>query len=122
MKAFSLCLALLVAALAPAVILGLAFCAREHAKHAWQGAGGGGINREDAGMRVGRAHHHGIGLSVDVEIVREATLARNQAFVFLAAQRLADDVKVGARRVVHISPGLDVLRTFRLVASLHEGL
>jgi hypothetical protein len=57
-----------------------------------------------------------------MEIVREATLARNQAFVFLPAQRLADDVKVGARRVVHISPGLDVLRTFRLVASLHEGL
>ena len=46
--------------------------------------------RDDARMRMRRAHHRRIGLTRQAEIVAEAALAGEQPRVFLAPHRLAD--------------------------------
>ena len=70
--------------------VGEAIRAGEYAEHAGHGAGRRGVDAQDAGVRMRRAHHDRIGLPVHGEIVGEAALAGQQAMVFLAAQRLAD--------------------------------
>ena len=49
------------------------------------------VDRDDARMRMGRAHHRRIGLAVEIEIVGEAALAGDEPRVLLARHRLADE-------------------------------
>src|SRR6516165_4580263 len=54
-------------------------------------------------MRMRRAHHRRIGLTVEIKVIRKAALAGDEPLVFLARQRLADEA-IGALRacgVVH---------------------
>ena len=72
--------------------------AGEHAEHAGHRFGLRGVDAHDARVRVRRAHHRRVGLSVEAEVVGEAALAGEQPLIFLAAQRLADGVEGGAVR------------------------
>jgi len=65
--------------------------ARADTEHARHGPGTRAINRNNARMRMPRAHHHRIGLAVEIEIVGEAALAGNEPRIFLALHRLADE-------------------------------
>jgi hypothetical protein len=47
-------------------------------------------------MRMRRAHHRGVGLAVEVEVVGVAALAGEQPLIFLAADRMADGAERGA--------------------------
>ncbi len=68
------------------------------------------IDRDDARVRIRRAHHRRIGLAVETEIVGETALAGNEPRILLARHRLADEAVAGLVRpcfVVHrSSPGL----------------
>ena len=61
----------------------------EHARHR---LGGRGVDAADHPVRVGGAHHPGIGLTGQAEIVGILALAADQGVVFLAADRLPDTV------------------------------
>ena len=87
--------------------------AGEHAEHAGHRLGLGGVDADDARVRVRRAHHRRVGLPLDAEVVGEAALAGEQPAVFLAAQRLADGVEGRAvgnfDLFVHVTPPAAVL-------------
>ena len=55
-------------------------------------------------MRVGRAHHRGIGLAHDVEIVAEAAGADDKPRILVARDRLADETKTGVEAVHRRAP------------------
>ena len=76
--------------------VGQAVRAGEHAEHARHRLGRGGVDADDARVRMRRAHHRRVGLAVDAEIVAEAALAGQQALVLLAADRMADGGEGGA--------------------------
>src|SRR5215471_13793586 len=61
------------------------------------------IDRNDARMRMRRAHHRRMGLTVEIEIVAEAALAGDEPLVLLTWQRLTDEAIRALRRclVVH---------------------
>ncbi len=62
------------------------------------------FDRDNARMRIRRAHHHRVRLAVEAEIVGEAALAGDEPLVLLARQRLADEAVAGFVRfcrVVH---------------------
>jgi hypothetical protein len=69
--------------------------AGQHGEHARHGARRRRVNAGDARMRVRGAHEHRIGLSGQVDVVAVAAAAGEQAPVFLAVQRLADDLRHG---------------------------
>ena len=62
----------------------------EDGQHARQREGGGGVDRQDARMRMGRAHHRRAGLARQGEVVGEAAPAGQQARILLAPDRPAD--------------------------------
>ena len=70
--------------------VGAAVGAGEDAEHARHGARLLGVDAQDAGMRIGRAHHRRIGLPRQAEVVAEPAPAGGEAEVLLAAQRLSD--------------------------------
>ena len=89
-----------------AELVGGAIGAGEHAEHAGHRLRPRGIDRDNARMRIRRAHHHRIGLAVETEIVGEAALAGDQPLILLARHRLADEAVAGFVRsglVVHRS-------------------
>ena len=55
-------------------------------------------------MRIGRAYDGGDRLTGQVEIVCETAVAGDEALVFLALQRLADDAEVSFRKRFHLDP------------------
>ena len=65
----------------------------EDAEHARQGAGARRIDAANARMRMRRAHHRGIGLMVELEIVAEAAFAGDQPLVLGAAHGPADEAE-----------------------------
>ena len=71
--------------------VGQAIGASEDAEHARQHTGGRRFDAADARMRMRRAHHRGISLMVEPEIVAEAALAGEKPLVLGAPQRLADE-------------------------------
>ena len=64
--------------------------AREHGNGAGHRHGGGHIDAANARMGVGRAHHDGVGLAGEVDVVAEAALAGEELGIFLADDGLAD--------------------------------
>jgi hypothetical protein len=63
--------------------------AGEDRQHARQGAGGRGVQGQDAPVGVGRAQRHGTGLPRKAVVVGEAALAGQEPFVFPARDRCA---------------------------------
>ncbi len=59
-------------------LVGSAIGAGEHADHARHRFRPFRIDRNDPGVRMGRAHNNRVSLAVDIEIVGETALARNQ--------------------------------------------
>jgi len=85
-------------------LVGEAIGAGEDPEHARHGARACRVDPEDAGVRVGRAHHRGKCLARELEVVAEAALAGHQARVLVARDRLADEAVmrlVGFQRVLH---------------------
>ena len=88
--------------------IGRAIGAGEDAEHARHRFCPRRIDRDDARMRIRRAHHRRIGLAVESEIVGEAAIAGDEPRIFLARHRLADEAEarlsglvlssIGARR------------------------
>jgi hypothetical protein len=64
--------------------------ARQHRQDARQGARRARIDAADACMRVRRAHHAGIRLTREVEVVGVAAAAAQKTSVLLACHRLAN--------------------------------
>jgi hypothetical protein len=77
-------------ALERAVAGGREVLAGEHAEHAGQRPRGGRVDAADDAVGVAAAHHHGIGLPGNVEVVGIAAVALHQARVLGAAHRLPD--------------------------------
>ena len=76
--------------------------AREHCNHAGHRHGGGPIDAANAGMGMGRAHHHGVGLAGQVHVVAEAALPGEEFGIFLADAGRPDGG--GARAFRHRVP------------------
>ena len=70
--------------------VGAAVGAGQHRQHAGAFQCFRDIDGAYFGMRIRRPHKDGIGLARQMEIVGEPALARDQAGVFLALDRLAD--------------------------------
>jgi hypothetical protein len=69
---------------------------REHGEHVRRRHRGRDIDCLDARMGMGRTHHHGVGLSGQVDVVGVAAVAGDEAEILLAADWLSD---AGARCV-----------------------
>ena len=63
---------------------------RVNSQHAFGGFSILGINRKNTGVGVGGAHHKGIGLPGQVNVVGITPLTRDQTFIFDAPHRLSD--------------------------------
>ena len=74
---------------------GLAVGPGEDAQHAGHRLGARRIDPEDTGMRVRRAHHGGIDLALEAEIVGEPAPAGHEPRILVARERLADDAEHG---------------------------
>ena len=68
----------------------------EDPEHTGQGGRPARVDGADAGMRVWRAHHHGIGLALEAEVIAELTAPGDESQVFLASDGLSDRVSGGA--------------------------
>src|SRR6185369_3322437 len=71
--------------------------AGEHGDHARRRQGPGGIDAQDAGMGMRRAHHAGVRLAREVEIVGVAARPLQQAGVLLARHQLANALERALR-------------------------
>ena len=70
--------------------IGLGIGSGQHGQHTGQGQRGCDINGENAGMRMGRAQHHRIDLSWQIDIIAVAALTGQQHRVFASRQGLTD--------------------------------
>jgi CO/xanthine dehydrogenase Mo-binding subunit len=70
--------------------LGGGVLAGQHGMHARRGAGAGGVDGQDARMRMRRAEQAGEDLARQCDIGGEASLAAQQPVIFPATDRLAD--------------------------------
>ena len=70
--------------------------AGQHRQHAGHGARRRRVDRDDARVRVRRAHEHRIGLTRQAQIIAVAAGAAEQAQVFLASERFSDRCGHGA--------------------------
>ncbi len=64
--------------------------AGQHRQHARGGAGGGGVDASDPGVRHRRADQHGAHQAVDRHVVGVHALSGEKALVFLALHALTD--------------------------------
>ena len=71
-------------------LVGREIGAGEHAEHARHRLRRRSIDRDNARVRIGRAHHDRIGLAVEIEIVGEAAFAGDEPRVLGAGHGLAD--------------------------------
>jgi hypothetical protein len=78
------------AARQPAEPVGGDVVAGEHSDHAGGGLGGGGVDLLDLGVRVHRAHEHGVGLVRQDNVVDVVALAEQEPTIFLALDGCAD--------------------------------
>ncbi len=74
--------------------VGKAIGSREYAEHARHGAGAGGIDAANQGVRMGRAHHREIALAGCVEIIAKTAGPGCQPGVLLAGDRPADEAEM----------------------------
>ena len=84
--------------------VGGAIGAGEDAEHAGHRQRRRLVDRNDARVRVRRAHHRRVRLTGKTEIVGEAALPGDEPRVFVARHGLADEAKAGLR-FVHSNPG-----------------
>ena len=74
--------------------------ARQHQKHARRRLGRRRVDRADAGVRMGRAQHHGARLARKIHVLDIAAFAAQQIGVFLARYRLTHS------ELAHVLPSL----------------
>ena len=86
--------------------VGRAVSAAVHADNARHRPRAGGVDAENARVRMRRAHHGGVRLPFQVEVVAELPGANEEAQVFLARQRSADcaGFDTSPARLVHPFP------------------
>ena len=80
-------------------LVGRAIGAGEDAEHAGHFPRRCGIDRDNARVRIGRPHHDGVDLAVEMKIVGELTSARDQTLVLLARQGFANEAVAGGVRL-----------------------
>jgi hypothetical protein len=84
--------------------IGKRICAGEHGQHAFGSLRVVGGDRGDPRMRVQRAHHHGVDLPGQIDVVAEAAGAGDQPLILLPADRLSD-ARSDVHRLIGLSPG-----------------